>query len=432
MECRLRDRQETHHWFLVRGVPLRGADERIVKWFGTSINIHQQKQCEAALQEADQHKARVLAMLSHELRNPLGPICNAVQILRLSKMDDPTMIEVRDVIDRQIHHIVRVVNDMLDVFQITQQKIELHRAFVELVQLVRQSVDSQRRALDGAGLKLTLELPREPVWVVVDRLRLGQVLSHLLGNAIKFSNSDDEVTVQVGVDTASQRVNVAIRDSGIGIAQEVLPHLFETFSQADDSLDRHRGGLGLGLRLVKGIIELHGGQVQVSSPGLGRGTEVGFWLPLSHKPRVPEDSSATCLRKISLRILIIEDNKDAARTLQTLLRRFGHEVKVAFTGTGGVAMAQQWLPDLVLCDLGLPEMDGYEVATVLRQDPATAALPLIAVSGYNQEADRQRSKDVGFDMHLAKPIDPLALQGLLAVLAERLSREPAEVEACAQ
>ncbi len=242
-------------------------------------------------------------------------------------------------------------------------------------------------------------------------------MTNLLNNAAKYTNPGDRVTVRVAVDVPNQRTFVTVLDTGIGIEPRLLPHIFDTFIQGEQSLDRRGGGLGLGLPLVKGIVELHGGSVNAASAGPGQGTEITFWLPLGQKPRVTAKAPAPVVTSAKpLRILIIEDNADAARTLAKLLMRYGHEVTTAYHGPAGLESARALRPEVVLCDLGLPEMDGYEVARTLRSDPATQSIRLIAVSGYGQDEDRRRSEEAGFDLHLTKPVDPSELQRLLAVL----------------
>jgi CheY-like chemotaxis protein len=367
------------------------------------------------VQEADHRKEEFLAMLAHELRNPLAPICNALQILRPHQPADTDAREAYAVVERQVQQLTRIVDELLDVFRLTHQKVVMRKETLDLVPLVRQTVEDYRAAVEGARLALETSLPDEGAWVLADRTRLAQVLGNLLQNALKFTNAGGRVTVRLTAE--SGRATVSVRDTGIGVAPELLPSIFDTFIQADHSLARSRGGLGLGLPLVKGLVELHGGQVRAASPGLGQGTEVQFWLPLLARPRTPARTPVPAVptgRK--LRVLIVEDSHDTARTLRLLLTRFGHEVSMAHSGPAGVAAARQGRPDVVLCDLGLPEMDGYEVARALRRDPATASARLIAVSGYGQEEDRRRSEQAGFDLHLTKPVDPLELQRLLASL----------------
>jgi CheY-like chemotaxis protein len=261
-----------------------------------------------------------------------------------------------------------------------------------------------------------------------DRVRLAQVVSNLLHNAAKFTDPGGRVAVAVPADARDGRAAVSVRDTGIGIEPQLLPHVFETFIQADRTLDRSRGGLGLGLALVKGLVELQGGAVQASSPGLGQGSEFRFWLPLDEEAPAPGGGSSpgAAAPARCLRVLVVEDHRDTARTLRVLLTRYGHEVELAHTGTAGVEVARRWRPDVVLSDLGLPELDGYQVARTLRRDPVTASVCLIAVSGYGQDEDRRRCREAGFDLHLTKPVDPVELQRLLAgVVVEPRRPDPA-------
>ena len=313
-----------------------------------------------------------------------------------------------------------MVDDLLDLFRLSHRKMTLREA-VDLAGTVRRTAEDYQATLDGAGLSLKLELPPEPVWVSADRMRLTQVVSNLLRNAVKFTNRGGCVTVRVEIDLLHQCVRTTVQDTGIGLTPEVLSEIFEMFAQGRQNLARKQGGLGLGLALVKGLVELHDGQVSAASAGAGQGATFSFWLPLGRKPTAttavsPPKMLAAQPERPPMRLLIVEDNEDTAETLQLLLKCFGHEVRMAHTGPAGIRMAKGWHPDVILCDLGLPEMDGYEVASDLRHDPATAATCLIAISGYGQEEDRRRSHEVGFDMHLTKPVDPLELKRLLTGL----------------
>lgn len=426
IEYRLRRADGEYRTVLDRGTPRVAPGGEFLGYIGTCIDISDRKRAEDALRDADRRKDDFLAMLAHELRNPLAPILNALQIMRLSQPDDPALDEARAVIDRQVRVLARIVDDLLDVFRITHGKMALRKEPLDLGAVVRQTAEDHRGPLESARLELALEIPNEPVWIAGDRTRLAQVLNNLLQNAAKFSNPGGQVTVRVRADHASPAnakgakgrwAGVELRDTGIGMTADVLSHIFETYAQAESSLDRRRGGLGLGLALVKGLVELHGGAVWASSAGPGQGSAFNVALPLGKPPKVAEpEASGIPAAGRSLRVLIVEDNEDTARSLQVLLRRFGHDVMLAHTGPEGVKSARHWQPNVVLCDLGLPEMDGYEVAATLRRDPALAAVRLIGVSGYGQDDDRRRSQEAGFDIHLTKPVDPLDLQRLLNVI----------------
>jgi len=313
-----------------------------------------------------------------------------------------------------------LVDQLLDVSRISRGKIELHRQRLDLTGLVDRTCEDHRHVLEAAQVSLTVELPDAPLWVDGDPTRLRQALGNLLQNAAKFTDPGGHVTVRVGLNPEANMARVEVSDTGIGIPPELLPRLFEPFVQADRSLDRARGGLGLGLALVKGVTELHGGRVYVRSEGSGSGTTLAFELP-AQLPSVGGDEVAAPpgSRAGTLRVLIIEDNRDAASTLRDLLELLGHQAEVAHSGPTGVGMARRLRPDVVLCDLGLPGMDGYAVAAALRQDPVVAASRLIAVSGYGQEEDLQRSAEAGFDAHLTKPVDVGLLQQLLNRPPER-------------
>lgn len=370
------------------------------------------------VQEAGRRKDEFLAMLGHELRNPLAPIRNALQILRLRGEDAPTREWVRQVMDRQVTHLTRLVDDLLDVSRITRGKVLLRSQRCDLAALVRSTVEDHRAALEAAGLRLEVELPPGAVWVTGDPTRLAQVLENLLTNARKFTDAGGWIAVRLTLEEAGRRARVTVRDSGIGIASEDLPNLFQPCFQVERSLERNWGGLGLGLTLVKGLVELHGGGVKAESDGRGRGATFSFWLPVEAAvpPPLPVASSGEQPVGRRRRVLIIEDNRDTAQSLKMLLEMFGHEVALAHTGRQGVEVATRFRPEVVLCDLGLPEMDGLSVARALRSNPATASAWLIAISGYGQDEDRVRSEQAGFDWHLTKPVEPKQVLKRLAEL----------------
>jgi CheY-like chemotaxis protein len=313
--------------------------------------------------------------------------------------------------DRQIQLLARIVDDLLDVARISNGQIALRRERVDLSRLVRQSVEDRRDLLEGAGLELDVELPETPVWILGDPLRLAQALGNTLENAGKFTPAGGRVTVRLAVD--GQAV-VTVRDTGIGIEPEVLPHVFEVFAQGHQPLDRRQGGLGLGLAVSKALVELHGGEIRAASEGVGKGAEFTLRLPREEElPALTEGARPAPPKKHPLQILVVEDNEDAAESLRLFLEFYGYEVSLAYTGPDGVEAAKAVRPDVVLCDIGLPGMDGFQVASTLRRTPETAAVRLIAVTGYGQEEDRRRALEAGFDVHLVKPVDPQKLLGYL-------------------
>jgi signal transduction histidine kinase len=366
------------------------------------------------LVEADHLKDQFLAMLAHELRNPLGAITNACQVIQRTQPDSPAFQRAGEVVERQSHHMARLVDQLLDVSRISHGKIELHPQRLELTRLVWETCEDYRRILEAVSVSLAVELAYEPLWIDGDSTRLQQTLGNLLENAAKFTPSGGQVRVTVAADRQKKAAKVAVTDTGIGIAPELLPRLFDPFVQADRSLARTQGGLGLGLALVQGNIELHGGRIHVHSLGIGRGATFAFELPLQPPPSDADLSAASAPpRSDRLRVLIVEDNPDAAESLRDLVELFGHEVEVAYTGDAGVERARQVRPDVVLCDLGLPGMDGYAVAADLRRDLATQSARLIAITGYGQEEDLRRTAEAGFDAHLTKPVDVKTLRAML-------------------
>jgi PAS domain S-box-containing protein len=361
----------------------------------------------AELTEAARRRDQFLAMLSHELRNPLGPIRNAVQLLQQRGNDAEVLGWAREVIERQARHMTRLVDDLLDVTRVARGKVTLDRQRVDLGRLVLSTTEDYRPGILQAGLNLVAHVPENPVWIVGDSTRLSQVLGNLLDNARKFSDPGGEIDVRLVVDHQNARAEIVVHDTGIGMTQDLLRRIFEIFEQGQHGLDRTRGGLGVGLALVKAIVEMHGGEVRASSDGPGKGATFFIVLPLA------QASGGTLNLPLpgkeqgkSLSIVIIEDNDDARQTQKMLLEGLGHQVAVAANGPQGIELARQIVPDVVLCDIGLPGMDGYQVGCALRADPNTAQVRLIAISGYCTEADFEKSRHAGFDLHLTKPVDP--------------------------
>jgi PAS domain S-box-containing protein len=377
-------------------------------------DITESKRAEEALREADRRKDEFLAVLSHELRNPLAPIKNSLHVL---DRVDPGGVQARRalaVIGRQADQLSRMVDDLLDVTRITRAKIQLQPGRLELNELVGRTVEDHRSLFEKAHLRLELELAPAPIHVNADRNRLAQVVGNLLQNAVKFTPPDGRVCVSVATDVAAARALLRVADTGAGLAPEIAGRLFQPFVQADTTLDRSKGGLGLGLALVKGLVELHGGEVTASSAGVGRGSEFTVRLPLDLTEPVTAEHERRSPASVRRRVLVIEDNVDAADSLRELLELDGHAVSVAHDGPDGIAKAHAFRPDLVLCDIGLPGMDGYAVAGAFRADGALRDVHLVALSGYALPEDLRRAAEAGFDDHLAKPPSLDILEDLLA------------------
>ncbi|HXG09974.1 MAG TPA: ATP-binding protein, partial [Gemmataceae bacterium] len=372
-----------------------------------------------ALAEADRRKDEFLALLSHELRNPLAPIRNALQIMRLHGPLDPTLEKARDIIERQVRHLSRLVDDLLDVSRITRGKITLRKERLDLSAVARLAIEIARPLIDKRQHQLIVTTATEPLWVEADPVRLEQIISNLLNNAAKYTDPGGRVWLTT--ERADDWAVLRVRDTGIGIPQEIQAHIFDLFIQADRSLDRSQGGLGIGLTLVRRLVEMHGGTIEAFSPGPGQGSEFIVRLPLA-VPRVEETGSAGAppLRGAGRaaapprRVLVVDDNRDGADSLAMLLRFWKHQVAVVYDGPSALESVQTEQPDVVLLDIGLPGMDGYEVARHLRQQLEHQPV-LVALTGYGQDEDRRRSREAGFDYHLTKPVDPDALQEVLAL-----------------
>ncbi len=365
------------------------------------------------LEEADRHKNEFLAVLSHELRNPLAPIRNAARLLDLAEPGGEQATRAKAVITRQVDHLSNLVEDLLDVTRISRGKIQLARSRIELTECVRRAIEDHAPELAAREIALELRVEAAPLWLDADPTRIAQVLGNLLQNAAKFTDAHGRVTVAIERDDGEHAV-VRITDDGVGIEPEILPKLFEPFMQADESLHRSQGGLGLGLALIKGLVELHGGSVQAHSEGLGCGAEFTVRLPLagpSHQaaPEAPARAAPPAAR----RVLVIEDNPDSAETLCELLSLAGHEVEIAHDGPAGIEKALSSRPHIVVCDIGLPGMSGYDVARAMRAEPSLAATLLVALTGYALPQDREQALRAGFDHHLSKPVSLDELQSVL-------------------
>jgi PAS domain S-box-containing protein len=375
--------------------------------------IEVRTRAEIALHEEAQRKDDFLAILGHELRNPLAPMRNCLDILERSDASEEQLGKTRDTIARQVRHMSRLINDLLDVARISQGKVLLERQDFDLVQMLRETVYDHQISLDAKRLHLKCDLPNTPVWINGDPVRISQALINLLRNAESFTDIDGTVSVAL-TEQASFAV-VAVADTGIGMDPAIVATLFRPFSQADRSLDRSRGGLGLGLAVVKGIVELHGGTVQARSAGLGRGSEFALRLPLLGERQCSANEPRDSIVPSRRRVLVIEDNRDVADTMQELLELMGHEVAVGYDGEQGLALARQLAPDIVLCDLGLPgALSGFAVAKALRCEPHCGYL--VALTGYGGEQEKARALAAGFHLHLCKPIGADGLEQLFAAV----------------
>lgn len=416
-------------WLLVSGRTIPNADAP-PRRIGVTIDITDRKRDEQALQEADRRKNDFLATLAHELRNPLAPIRNAVELLR---MKNPLPVDKRgpaEVIDRQTRALTRLVDDLLDISRITQNRLELRREPASLSAIVEAAVEASRPLIDAGGHTLEISLPDEPIALLADVTRLSQVLSNLLNNAARYSDKKGRIQVEVrreGTDAV-----VRITDEGIGIPAAMLHRVFDMFVQVDRAHERGRGGLGVGLALSRQLIEMHGGRIKAHSPGPGLGSTFEVRIPIVAEVEASVRASAVKKDDVPtsrLRLLVVDDNRDSVDSLSTLLRLMGNDVHMAFDGVEAVHAVQSLRPDVVLLDVGLPLQNGYEAARMIRSEPWGRNVVLIALTGWGQEQDRRRSREAGFDHHLVKPVDPRVLMSLVSELFHAARRGTAAPEA---
>ena len=371
-----------------------------------------------ALERADQQKNEFLSMLAHELRNPLAPIRNGVDLLRLHGTTDETIGLVTDIIGRQTTHLVKLVDELLDVSRITRGKIRLEFESLRVDEIVSTAVETCRPTIDALEHELVVSVPDEPVAVYGDRVRLVQVISNLLTNAAKYTPPQGIISLTAAVD--DDEVLLSVRDNGVGVPKHMLDRIFELFTQVERSIDRSQGGLGIGLTLVKRLVELHGGRVAVSSDGPGRGSEFSVRLPVTiTSPPAALSPAGEAEPLPQCRVLVVDDNIDAATTAAKLLRAGGHRVLVAHNGRTALELAQSFRPEVVILDLGLPELDGFEVAKILRRSAETRDALIVAVSGYGQEEHRLRTHEAGFDLHFVKPV---SFEAVLKAVGEKQPR----------
>ena len=408
-------------WLAAVGRVLRDAQGQSLRMIGVNYDITERKLAEAELQqvndqlrESDRRKDEFLAMLAHELRNPLAPIRNAVQVLRLGGLGDPRMQRQREIIDRQVAHMAHLLDDLLDVSRITRGIVNLKNQSLNLMDVLNRAVETASPLIEERHQQLTFSPPAEELRVSGDLDRLIQIVGNLLNNAAKYTEPGGRIWLTAACEGAEAVIRV--RDTGVGIAPELLPQVFDVFTQAERSLDRSQGGLGLGLTLVRSLVQMHGGTVEAHSAGLGLGSEFIVRLPAlpEAKTTALSEQSIGQETKAAHRILVVDDVMDTANSLTELLSLLGHQVRAAYDGHAALSAAREFRPDVILLDIGLPGMDGFEVARRIRRDPALEGVLLLALTGYSKEEDRQQAQRAGFDRLLTKPVDFDALQSLLA------------------
>lgn len=400
------------HYSLVSKFPIPGLDGAPALIGGMAIDITSSKRAEAALRDADRRKDEFLAILAHELRNPLAPIRTGLELLRIAGDDAALIEEVRSTMERQTQQMVRLIDDLLDVSRITRGAIDLRISRVDVAEVVKQAVEAARPFVEEQGHCLILELPDEPLWLDADSSRLAQVISNLLNNAAKYMPAGGEV--RLAAERRGDSAVIRVSDRGIGIPAEMLEAIFEMFTQVDRSLERSHGGLGIGLTLVKRLVDMHGGTVSAHSAGPGEGSEFVVTLPLSAEAEITLAETNRAAVAGRRRVLVVDDNESAARVLSLLLQALGNEVRTVHDGLHAVDAAAEFLPDLVLMDIGMPKLNGYESARRIRQHSWGKGIVLAALTGWGQDEDKARTREAGFDHHLVKPLDMEILRQLLA------------------
>ena len=410
----------TRFWASVVITALRDAQGQLRGFAKVTRDLTSRRQLED-LQKTERRMNEFLAMLAHELRNPLAPMRTALDIAMRSKGDANVQALTLDMFGRQLGHLTRMVDDLLDVGRVTTGKVDLRLEDVDLNELVRDRVAAHRTIFDARSQSLELTLPATPTPVRADTMRIGQVLANLLTNASKFTHQNGKVAVVLSHEKHYALLQVI--DNGAGIEAPLLPIVFNAFVQSQRSLDRPGGGLGLGLTLVKALIELHGGSVAATSAGIGRGSTFSITLPmLVSNQRTAVDSTNVPIGGEALRVLVVDDNEDITQSLSMLLQLMGHSVETALDGAGGLDIAQSFRPDVVLLDIGLPKMNGYDVARALRAHPAVRESMIVACTGYGSADDRQKALAAGFDRHAVKPVTADTLTAILADAVERKHR----------
>ncbi len=396
--------------------PVRNAAGQVVGASKVARDITERKHAENSLREADRKKDEFIALLAHELRNPLAPIRNGLQVMRLAREDAKAIAQDRDMMDRQLSHMVRLVDDLLDVSRINQSKMELRRSRVLLTDVVMSAVETAQPMIDAKRLELTISLPQMPVYLDADLTRLAQVFSNLLTNSVKFTETGGRIWLSA--ERRGDGVEVTVRDTGIGIPRESLGNIFDMFSQVDRSVERSTGGLGIGLALVKGLVEMHGGTVAAASDGPGQGSTFTVTLPIQTTrtellgTSAPENGDVAS--RSSRRTLVTDDNRDGADSLAMLLRLLGNEVRIANDGASAVEQAEAFRPEVILMDIGMPRLNGLDATRRIREQPWGREMIIIALTGWGQDGDREKSRDAGCNGHLVKPVSLADLEKVFA------------------
>jgi PAS domain S-box-containing protein len=408
-------------WILDRGRAMTDASGRVIRMAGSETDITERKAAEEALREANRRKDKFLATLSHELRNPLAPLRTGLELMRMVNDDPAKVQECRAIMERQVEHLIRLVDDLLDVSRITRGRLELKRGRIELAAVVQSALQDTERMVQSAGHTLNVNIRQDPIVLFADPVRLAQILTNLLSNAAKYTPNGGRIVLTA--ERQAGGVALTVRDNGCGIPADKLQSVFETFGQIDRSLETGYRGLGVGLGLVKSLVEMHGGMIEARSDGVDQGSEFRVWLPTTTEADIERSAThgdaapAPAPALIRQRVLLVDDNRDAAHSLATLVELLGHEVRVAYDGAEALEVAAEFRPQVVLLDIGLPKMNGYDVARRIREQAWGEGVVLAAVTGWGQDHDREQAREAGFDRHLTKPVQLETVRGLLHAVA---------------
>lgn len=419
IEYRIMWRDGSLHWVEGRGKLFHDEHGKPQRMLGVCMDITDRKRAEEALKEADCRKDEFLATLAHELRNPLAPLRSGLQVMRLARGDADTVEQCLAMMERQMTQLVRLIEDLMDMNRISRGKIELRKERIELAKVIQDAVEISRPSIDAGGHELVFESSPQPIFVDADVARLAQVVSNLLNNAAKYTERGGRITLAVRRE--GENAVVSVRDTGVGIPAHMLTRVFDMFTQVDRSLERRQGGLGIGLTLVKQLVELHGGSVEAHSSGHSAGSEFVIRLPAA-PPAGPRQTPHERAAVTTHRILVVDDNSDAAHSLAMMLELKGNDTRTACDGAGALEAAAAFRPDVIFLDIGMPALNGYEVARRIRQQPWGQDVLLVALSGWGQEGDKKRSREAGFDIHLVKPVEASAIEAILAGAVERSAR----------
>ncbi|HUQ29426.1 MAG TPA: ATP-binding protein [Usitatibacter sp.] len=421
-ELRVRGADRKWHSVLQRAVPMHDERGEVSGWAGIHLDIGRLKQVENELRELDKRKNEFLATLAHELRNPLAPLRNGIEVLRIARDNAPMTEKARAMMERQLHQMVRLVDDLLDVSRVSRGKIELRRDNVELASVLRNAIETSHPLMSERGHELVANVPTDKIVVYADMTRLSQVFWNLLNNAAKYTDVGGRI--ELDVEMRGGNVEVTVKDNGIGIPGDMLSQVFDIFTQVDRSLEKAQGGLGIGLSIARRLVEMHGGKIDVRSEGHGMGSTFTVTLPAAVVPpqaEIPSGAAAPAgvTAMACKRILIADDNADSATTLSIMLEMLGNEVRIAHDGEQAVRAAREFKPDAILLDIGMPKLNGYDACAQLRGFPETAAAFMVALTGWGQEEDKARARAAGFDHHIVKPVEPSALEALIAGIPRR-------------